>query len=147
MAELRLAGRYPTLKKMNRKRLKYSGIIVIGIFLIGFLYYFLFVNDFGTVDFSAWEQKYTEIPFDNEIWKADKENRFIMSKDLIDSGILIGKNLNEVTELLGDEYDSYSENTISYYLGFIPSPGNLDPDLLELTFENDKVIKIRQHGT
>ncbi|AFM02765.1 hypothetical protein Fleli_0276 [Bernardetia litoralis DSM 6794] len=132
---------------MTRKKLKYSGIIAIVIFIVGFLYYFLFVNDFGAVDFSTWEQQYTEVSFNKEIWKADKEQRFTMSKDLIDNGILIGKNLNEVTELLGNEYNSYSENTISYYLGFIPSVGNLDPDLLKLIFENNKVIKVIQHGT
>ncbi|MDH7911545.1 hypothetical protein [Winogradskyella sp. SYSU M77433] len=111
------------------------------------MYYFLFVNDFEAIDFSAWEQTYTKIKFDKEIWKTDKEQRFTMSKDLIDSGILIGKNLIEVTELLGEDYISNSENTISYYLEFIPSPGNLDPDLLKLTFENDMVIEVIQHGT
>jgi len=129
------------------KKTKYTGIGIFGVLFIGFLYYFLFVNDFGIIDLSAWEQSYTEISFDEKLWKADKEERFTMSKDLIDSRVLIGKKLNEVTELLGEEYNSYSENTISYYLGFIPSPGNLDPDLLELTFENDVVIKVRQHGT
>lgn len=131
---------------MNRKT-KYIGIGVFGVLFIGILYYFLFVNDFGILDFSAWEQSYTEISFNEKIWKTEKEERFTMSKDLIDSGTLIGKKLSEVTELLGEEYNSYSENTISYYLGFIPSPGNLDPDLLELTFDNDVVIKVRQHGT
>ena len=131
---------------MNRK-IKYVGIGTILALFIGLIYCFLFVSDFGILDFSAWEQSYTETSFDEEIWKAEKEERFTMSKDLIDSEILIGKKFNEVTELLGEEYNSYSENTISYYLGFIPSPGNLDPDLLELTFEDGVVIKVRQHGT
>ena len=121
--------------------------IGIPILIISFLYYFLFVSDFGTLDLSAWSQDYIEIKFDKELWKEDKEQRFIMSTNIIDSQILIGKNLNEITELLGKEYSSYSKNTISYYLGFVPSPGNLDPDLLELTFENSVVIKVRKHGT
>lgn len=132
---------------MKDKKLKHTTTAIALITLVGFAYYFLFVSDFGSIDLSAWEQSYNEIPFDEKSWKADKEERFVMSKDLIDSKILIGKNLTEVIELLGKEYNSYSENTISYYLGFIPSPGNLDPDVLELTFENDRVVKVRQHGT
>ena len=132
------------IKKIN---LKYYRIVFIGTLLVLLVFFIKIVNDIGSSD--IWPAaEYTEIVFDKELWINNKEDRYMMSKNLIESKVLIGKNLKEVTELLGTDYSSYTENTISYYLGFIPSSvGNLDPDLLELTFENDKVIKIRQHGT
>ena len=70
-----------------------------------------------------------------------------MSEDIIESKLLIGKTKQEIVELLGDDYYSYNENHIAYDLGFVPGLLNIDPDVLDIYFENGKVIKVDQHGT
>jgi len=60
---------------------------------------------------------------------------------------LIGKTKDEVIELLGDDFYSYDENHIVYDLGFVPELLNIDPDVLDIYFENGKVVKVRQYGT
>ena len=63
-----------------------------------------------------------------------------MSKNIIKSEILIGKTKEEVIELLGNGYQDYGENHIGYYLGFVPRMFNIDPDILDIYFENGKVV-------
>lgn len=90
---------------------------------------------------------YPSKDFDKQEWKSNIEERYQMSEDIIDSEILIGKSKQEVIELLGTEYWSNGEDNISYYLGFVPEIANIDPDVLDIYFENGRVIKISQHGT
>ncbi len=90
---------------------------------------------------------YPSKDFDKQEWKSNIEERYQMSEDIIDSEILIGKSKQEVIELLGTEYWSNGEDNISYYLGFVPGIANIDPDVLDIYFENGRVIKISQHGT
>ncbi len=70
-----------------------------------------------------------------------------MSEDIIESELLVGLTLNEVTELLGGEFSRYSENHIAYYLGFVPGMFNIDPDVLDIYFENGRVVRVDQHET
>ncbi len=67
-----------------------------------------------------------------------------MSEDIIDSKMLIGKTKEEIIELLGQNFYSISENHIAFELGFIPRLINIDPDALNIYFENEKVIKVEQ---
>jgi hypothetical protein len=90
---------------------------------------------------------YPSKDFDKVEWKSNIEERYKMSEDIIDSDILIGKSKQEVIELLGTEYWADGESHISYYLGFVPSLANIDPDILDIYFENGKVIKVSQHET
>jgi len=90
---------------------------------------------------------YPKKDFNKQEWETNIEERYIMSENIIDSEILIGKTKKEVIELLGSDYYTYGEEHISYYLGFVPGIVNIDPDVLDIYFENGKVIKVSQHET
>ena len=104
----------------------YVGIIVIWIFSISY---------------------YPTKPFDKTEWKDNVEERYKMSSDIIESEMLIGLTKEEVIEILGDEYYSYNDNLIHYGLGFVPGLLNIDPDALDIYFENGKVVRVDQHET
>ena len=103
----------------------YVGLIVIWIFSMSF---------------------YTKKDFDRSEWKTNVEARYEMSKDIIDSKILIGKTKEEIIELLGADFYSYGDNHIAYDLGFVPGFMNIDPDYLDIYLVNGKVNKVEQHG-
>jgi hypothetical protein len=90
---------------------------------------------------------YPKTDFNKQEWNENKEERYKMSNDLIKNELLIGKSKIEVSELLGDDFYSYDENHIAYDLGFVPGLFNIDPDVLDIYFENGKVIKVGQHET
>jgi hypothetical protein len=90
---------------------------------------------------------YPSKDFDKQEWESNIQERYTMSADIIDSEILIGKSKQEVIELLGTEYSTYEENHISYYLGFVTGLANIAPDVIDIYFENGKVIKVSQHET
>ena len=85
--------------------------------------------------------------FNKAEWDTNVEERYTMSKNIIESEMLIGKTQEEVIELLGDDYSTYQKEHIAYYLGFVPSIIGIDPDVLDVYFENGKVIKVDQHKT
>jgi hypothetical protein len=84
--------------------------------------------------------------FDKARWHTDKEKRYELSEDIIKSELLIGKSKAEVKQLLGDDYDG-TEDDWHYYLGFVPSIGGIDPDVLDIYFEGGKVVRVGQHET
>lgn len=90
---------------------------------------------------------YPETDFNSQEWNENKEERFKMSNNIIKCEILIGKNKKEVIELLGNDFYSYNENHIAYDLGFVPGLLKIDPDVLDIYFENGKVIRVSQHET
>ena len=85
--------------------------------------------------------------FDKEKWFADKETRYNLSEDIIESEMLIGKTKSEVRQILGDENNTDQSDNWSYYLGFKPGFANIDPDVLDIEFKDGKVIKVGQHET
>lgn len=89
---------------------------------------------------------YPKKDFDRSEWKSNVEARYGMSKDIIDSKILIGKTKEEIIELLGDDFYAYGDNHIAYDLGFVPGFMNIDPDYLDIYFDNGNVNKVEQHG-
>ncbi len=90
---------------------------------------------------------YPKSDFDQKEWMQNKEERYKMSGDIIDSELLIGKTKDEVIELLGNDYYSYHEDYMAYDLGFVPGLFNIDPDVLDIYFEKGKVVKVDQHET
>lgn len=104
----------------------YVGIIMIWIFSISY---------------------YPNTDFDKQKWESNKDERYKMSNDIINSELLIGKTKDEVIILLGNDFYKYGENHIAYDLGFVPGLFNIDPDVLDVYFENGKVIKVGQHET
>lgn len=83
--------------------------------------------------------------FDKEKWFADKETRYELSEDIIESKMLIGKTKSEVRQILGDENHSDQSDYWGYYLGFRPGLFNIDPDVLDIHFKDGKVIRVGQH--
>lgn len=90
---------------------------------------------------------YPSYEFNKQNWEVNKEERYKMSEDIIDSKMLIGKTKVEITELLGPDFYTYNENHNAFALGFVPGLIKIDPDVLDIFFENGKVIKVGQHET
>jgi hypothetical protein len=85
--------------------------------------------------------------FDKQKWSADKEKRYELSDDIINSKMLIGKTKAEVRQILGEEGNADQSDFWNYYIGFEPSFANIDPDYLVIEFKQGKVIKVRQRET
>jgi hypothetical protein len=123
--------------KKNRKLIALiPTIFLTPIIYIGLIYLWIFSASY-----------YPSNDFDKQEWEANVEERYKMSEDIIESKILIGKTKEEITKLLGQDFYSYNENHIAYELGFVPGLFNIDPDVLDIYFENGKVIKVEQHQT
>lgn len=131
---------FKKLKLGNEKNRKYLAIIPT-IILSPLLYVGIIMIWIFSVSY------YPKTNFKKQEWNENKEERYKMSKDIIKSDILIGKTMEEVIELLGDDFYSYEDNHIVYDLGFVPRLFNIDPDVLEIYFKNGKVIKVEQRNT
>lgn len=90
---------------------------------------------------------YPDRDFDKEQWFNNKEKRYELSHDIIESRMLIGKTKNEVQQILGNEYSSDGEDHWMYELGFRPQLSAIDPDVLDVIFINGKVVRVGQHET
>jgi len=90
---------------------------------------------------------YLSHDFDKQEWVTNVKERYKMSENIIETKILIGKTKEEITKLLGQDFYSYNENPIAYELGFVPGLSNIDPDVLDIYFENGKVTKVEQNQT
>ena len=128
------------LKVGNDKNRKYIAVVPALIFS-PIIYTLLIISWIFVVEY------YSKEKFDKQKWETNIEERYTMSENIIKSEILIGKTKEEVIELLGNEYSNYGENHIGYYLGFVPRMFNIDPDILDIYFENGKVVKVSQHNS
>jgi hypothetical protein len=89
---------------------------------------------------------YPSHDFDRQKWLTDGEKRYELSKDLINSKILIGKSKVQVRQLLGDEADNENKSNVwTFGLGYRPELFNIDPDHLQIEFKDDKVVNVEQH--
>ncbi|MFD2907622.1 hypothetical protein ACFSX9_02630 [Flavobacterium ardleyense] len=104
----------------------YLGIIILWIFSISY---------------------YPSNDFDREKWLNDKEKRYELSEEIIESKMLIGKTKAEVKQILGNEENADESDLWNYYLGFRPQLFGIDPDVLDIEFKNGIVIKVGQHET
>jgi hypothetical protein len=91
------------------------------------------------------EYNYPKKDFNKYDWEEYIEARFTMSEYIINKKILIGKTREEVVELLGENGYVIGNYFIKYYLGFAPYYLSIDPQILYITFENDRVIKVIQY--
>ena len=97
------------------------------------LLFFVYINYYPEREFSA------------ETWHVDKEKRYEMTSDLIENRILIGKTKKEISDLLGKDYYTYSADHWVYEIVHVPGLLNIDPDVLDIYFEDDKVVRVDQH--
>ncbi|WP_434036537.1 hypothetical protein [Formosa sp. 4Alg 33] len=88
---------------------------------------------------------YPKHDFSTYHWKTNIEERYTMSEHIITSNLLIGKTKAEITTLLGNDFHTYNTNHISYYLGYLPKLFKIDPDVLDIYFEEGIVVKVSQH--
>jgi len=95
--------------------------------------------------FFAIEQYYPDRKFDAEGWRRREDQRYEYSADIIESRMLIGKSKAQVRKLLGGENKPDSTDSWAYGLGFRPEYFNIDPDWLEVDFENGRVVNVIQH--
>jgi amino acid transporter len=85
--------------------------------------------------------------FDKQKWFSDKEKRYELSEDIIESKMLIGKTKAEVKQILGDGENIENNDLWNYYLGYRPQLFGIDSDVLDIEFKDGKVIKVSQHQT
>ena len=85
--------------------------------------------------------------FDKEKWFTEREKRYELSTDIIESKMLINKTKAEVRQILGDEGNLDESDYWNYDLGFRPGIVNIDPDVLDIEFINQKVASVGQHET
>jgi hypothetical protein len=88
---------------------------------------------------------YPKTDFNKQEWASNKEERYKMSNDIMESNLLIGKTKDEVITLMGNDFYKYDDNHIAYDLGFVPGLFKIDPDVLDIYFKNGKVFKVGQH--
>jgi hypothetical protein len=89
--------------------------------------------------------KYAKSDFDHDEWRTNVEERYKFSDDIIKSEMLIGKTKTEVIQILGDDYFASNAGGIYYILGFLPGLFKIDPDILDIKFENGIVVNINQY--
>jgi len=82
--------------------------------------------------------------FDKEKWFSEKHKRFEMRDDIIDSKILEGKRKFEIIDLIGKPDSGDSSDNWTYNLGGSSSGFGWQFNSLELTFNRDKVEKVKK---
>ena len=125
--------------RVESKRTQRIGALVIAIGISPFIY--------GGI-ISAWVYSTSIYPtetFNKEKWATNSEKRYKMVEDIIESDLLEGKTIEEVIVLLGNEYSTHNHNQISYYIGFVPGMLNIDPEYLDIYFDNGKVVRVERH--
>ena len=82
--------------------------------------------------------------FEKERWFADKNTRFEMRDDLVNSEILNGKTKSEIIELIGKSESADSTEIWTYDLGMSGAGFGWQFNSLQLTFENGKVSDVKK---
>lgn len=90
---------------------------------------------------------YPAIDFNKALWGSNIEERYTMSEHIIQSQMLIGLTKEEVIEILGDDFTVNGPNSISFFLGYAPRIVGIDPDVLVIYFEDNKVVKVEQRNS
>jgi hypothetical protein len=89
---------------------------------------------------------YPSNKFDKQKWVDDKEKRYELSNDIIESKMLLGKTKTEVRQLLGDDADNKDSIDVwTYGLGIRPELFNIDGSYLLIEFKNNHVVNVEQH--
>ena len=85
-----------------------------------------------------------ESSFDEKLWKEDPLNRYKMSKDLVESGMLVGKSRQEVLQLLGmSDASTYNGKPhLLYKMGKSPSFFDSQEEVLVVIFRDSLVTNV-----
>jgi len=88
---------------------------------------------------------YPNRDFEKQKWFGDKEKRYELSKNIIESKMLIGKSKAQVRQILGNEPDNKDNFKFwRFELGVSPDFLNIDDSYLLVEFEGDKVVNVEQ---
>ena len=118
-----------------RRLITWTGTIILTpLIYVGLIVVFVFYVSY-----------YPTKEFNETGWQTEKEKRYEMTKDIIDNDLLIGKTKEEIVKTLGDDYFKYNEDHWGYEVGFVPGLFNIDPDVLDIHFKDDKVESVGQH--
>lgn len=83
--------------------------------------------------------------FDKDRWFADRERRYEMRDDIVESGILKEKNKKEIIELVGPpDFGTDTTDVWNYDLGTSGAGLGWQFNTLLVTFDNDRVIKVEK---
>jgi len=82
--------------------------------------------------------------FDKEKWFADKNSRFEMRDDIVESGMLKGKNKSEIIVIIGKPESNDLTELWKYDLGMSGAGFGWQFNYLELQFENGKVSDVKK---
>ena len=104
---------------------------------IGLVFFIAFVT--GTTLIYQFEER-----FDENLWSTERNRRYKLADDIIESQLLIGKTKEEVIALLGENYSTLSLNqeSLIYKLGQPPSFFEPKMELLLILFVKEKVIEV-----
>lgn len=111
--------------------------------------YFYVAYPFINIISNYHHQKY----FDSEDWIEKPALRYEMIDNVIENKVLLGKTKEEVQSLLGnfewltwnDAKNIEDSNLWNYSLGIEPGAFNTKKDVLEITFNNNIVIKLKTY--
>ncbi|WP_439152139.1 hypothetical protein [Winogradskyella sp.] len=121
---------------------------IISIVLTPLVYFYMFYPFINIIS-NYHHQKY----FDSEAWIEKPALRYEMIDNTIESDTLIGSTKEDVTQLLGKyEWLSWNETKIAhddnkwnYGLGIEPGAFNKQKECIEVTFKNNKVVKLKSY--
>ncbi|WP_179377379.1 hypothetical protein [Winogradskyella wichelsiae] len=128
------------LKRFIKNKKTRNWISILGTIIIAPILYIGLVMAFFSYLF--YEPQYD---FKKERWFADKNARFEMRDDLVNSGILIGKSKSEIIDLIGKSESNDSTEIWTYDLGMSGAGFGWQFNSLQLTFENGKVTDVKKY--
>lgn len=127
------------LKRFIKSKKTRNWTSILGTIIIAPILYIGLVMAFFSYLF--YEPQYD---FEKERWFADKNSRFEMRDDIVNSGILNGKTKNEIIELIGNSESADSTDIWTYDLGTSGAGFGWQFNSLILTFENGKVSDVKK---
>jgi hypothetical protein len=80
--------------------------------------------------------------FDTAQWLKDKEGRYQMARDIIESKMLLGKDTSQVKQILGDAARGNSDSIFVYDMGFGGGGLGFMFHHLIVKFDNNKVVSV-----
>lgn len=129
-----------TLKKFIKADKLRIGLTWVGTIILTPLIYAALITIFFSILFHQPTRK-----FDKDKWFADRERRYEMRDDIVESGILKEKNKKEIIELVGPpDLGTDTTDVWNYDLGTSGAGLGWQFNTLLVTFDNNRVVKVEK---
>ena len=130
-------------KFIFKKNLNIILSLLSTLILTPIVYYFLIISFFSILFY----EYHPESKFDSIKWSENRNDRHEMRKDIIESGILLGKTKTELVELLGKPNNNFkiSNDTLQNWIYNLGNEGHgfgWKFHNLNLYFKNGEVVKV-----